>query len=65
MKKPRKKAAPAGAEPRRWAVYILKSKATWIGFVVDAGDEGGARAKAIKELEIGPADQWRISVRRE
>ncbi len=52
MKKPRKKST----EPVRWTVFMMRSKATFLGSV-EAGDEKGAMAKAIKELEIRPADQ--------
>ena len=60
MKKPRKKTA----EPVRWAVYIMRSKPTYLG-TVEARDEAEAMARAIRDLNIRPADHFRISVRRE
>jgi hypothetical protein len=59
MKKPRKRAAPAGAEPVRWSVFMMRSKATFLCSV--ARDEAEAMAKAIKQLGVRPADQWRIT----
>jgi hypothetical protein len=60
MKKPRK----PSDEPARWSVFILRSKLIWMGSV-EARDEAEAREKALKQLAIRPADQFRISVRRE
>jgi hypothetical protein len=53
MNPPRKKTAEYGP----WAVYMLKAKGSWVGCVVEARDEKQAMAKAIKQLEIRPADQ--------
>ena len=60
MKKPRKK----DAEPIRWSVFMMRSKATLLGSV-EALDEKKALAKAIKELHIRPVDRWRLNVWRE
>jgi hypothetical protein len=59
-KKPRK----TSAEPKTWVVHMMKAKLTYLG-AVEARDEQEARAEAIKQLKIRPADRWRISVRRE
>ena len=61
MTKPRKEAA----DPPRWTVYQFRGKRlVWMG-AVEAHDEEEAREKALKQLDIRPADQFRISVRRE
>lgn len=61
MKAPHKEAA----EPHRWSVYQFRGKKlVWMG-AVEARDEAEAREKALKQLDIRPADQFRISVRRE
>jgi hypothetical protein len=60
MKKPRQQSG----EPAQWSVFILRAKLTWMGSV-EARDEAEARQKALKQLDIRPADQFRISVRRE
>ena len=66
MKKPRK----PSSEPDRWTVYMASSKPIWRGKLtylgsVEARDEAEAREKAIKQLDIRPADQFRITVRRD
>jgi hypothetical protein len=43
---------------------ILRAKLTWMGSV-EARDEAEAREKALKQLDIRPADQFRISIKRE
>ena len=61
MKKHRKEAV----EPHRWTVYQFRGKKlVWMG-AVEARDEAEAREKALKQLDIRPADQYRISVKRE
>src|SRR5262245_55446156 len=42
----------------------MRSKLSWIGSV-EARDAGEAREKALKQLDIRPADQFRVTVRRE
>jgi hypothetical protein len=61
MKTPRKEAG----EPAQWTVYkVRRYKLVWLGSL-EALNEEQAREKAYKQLDIRPADRFRISVRRE
>ena len=46
-----------------WTAHIMRAKLTWLG-LVEARDEAEALAKAVEQLNVCPADRWRISVRR-
>ena len=59
-KQPRKQSG----EPAQWIVHIMRTKLAYLGRV-EARDEAEAREKALKQLDIRPVDQFRISVRRE
>lgn len=60
MRKPRKQSA----EPVQWSVFIMRAKLTWMGSV-EARDKAEAIEKAMRDLKIRLADQFRIGVRRE
>jgi hypothetical protein len=42
----------------------MRSKLSWIGSV-EARDADEAREKALKQLDVRPADQFKVAVRRE
>jgi hypothetical protein len=59
-----KKPCTNSGKPASWSVFILRAKLTWMGSV-EARDEAEAQEKALKQLDIRPADQFRISIKRE
>lgn len=63
MKKPRSNSWTS-PEPARWSVYKIGKKLVWLG-AVEARDQEEALKKAVEELEIKPADRWRVNVQRE